>query len=177
MFAGCAPLVAAVSLVAGADLDRDLHSMPTRYFALPIHLSAERRARIDHILLYVSIDRGKTWLRVDRVSPDAERFTFLAPEDGIYWFVQQTVAADDRKEPAKIDADTPGIVKVLVQAHGTALYTNFNGSDAEIRARIEQVEKRILEVEKRIEDMELRARVKRLERALAEMQKRQTAAR
>jgi hypothetical protein len=160
MFSGSAAVVVGLSWVAFIDIDLDAHRMPTRYFALPIQLAAASRARVDHVVLHVSADRGKTWHRVDRAAPDHRRFAFLAPKEGVYWFRQQLVAKDQRGAAARLVADAPGIVKVMVVPDDSA----SNVEDIELRSRIAAVERRIVGLEHRVEQLELRARLRRLER-------------
>jgi hypothetical protein len=170
MLAGSAALVAGVSMVAFVDLDLDTYRMPSRYFALPIQLDPKSTAKAERVLLHVSTDRGKSWFRIDQADPGSSRFTFLAPSNGVYWFVQQAVLRGGQAEPDRIDARTPGIVKVRVRSEESAAGQRPGADSAELRSRIEQVEKRILALEDRIEELELRERLRRLERRLAEMQ-------
>jgi hypothetical protein len=174
------------SLLLAGDVEADTYPMPTRYFALPLRLPAERQAELDHVRLHVSVDRGKSWQHVDKAAPAAERFTFLAPQDGLYWFIVQPVSKQSASQPPRPDAKSAEIIKVQVQSNGNG-HSNGNGNgntfktslnggrsadeEAEMRQRLEQAEKLILSFEKRIEEMELRARMQKLERRLAELEK------
>jgi hypothetical protein len=51
------------------------------------------------LVLSVSNDHGKSFQTSAEAAPDAVKFTFRAPQDGVYWFVAQTVDRDGRHEP------------------------------------------------------------------------------
>lgn len=141
----------------------DVYKMPTRYFALPINLSMEERRNLDHILLHVSIDEGKTWICVDKVKPDSLRFTFLAPRNSVYWFLQQRVNDKGKKHPPKLSAKSKGIVKVRVDSEKMPLEPIAR---EKLRKQIREMESKLDELEKTIRQIELRNRLKRLEKEM-----------
>lgn len=85
----------------------------TPKFQIPIRVHQERKDQIKEIILYVSKDRGKTWEIHTREKPNQEAFTFLAKEDGAYWFSIGVVDLKGRQEPPDIARAQVG-QKVLV---------------------------------------------------------------
>lgn len=85
----------------------------TPKFQIPIRVHQERKDQIKEIILYVSKDRGKTWEIHTREKPNQEAFTFLAKEDGAYWFSIGVVDLKGRQEPPDVARAQVG-QKVLV---------------------------------------------------------------
>jgi hypothetical protein len=120
----------------------DVYEMPTRYFALPIGISDH--TDISHFEIHVSVDHGKTWIFVSETETD--RFTFLAPKDGLYWFSKKAIKEDG----TKFDI---GIVKVLVKSGDLP----FESEDRKkLREYIERLEDKVDKLEELLERIELR---------------------
>lgn len=77
--------------------DARLFFAPLRSSHIPFTLDPEKVAEI---ILLVSRDEGKTWEQVDRKPSTEPSFHFTAPEDGMYWFIVQTVDKQGRPTPA-----------------------------------------------------------------------------
>jgi hypothetical protein len=85
--------------------------MNTRNIKLPIKYERDRKA-IRQVKLYVS--RGEnTWYQEQAVPPDRDFFTYIAKEDGIYWFTMVEEDLQGRNNPADITR-TPPDLKVIV---------------------------------------------------------------
>jgi beta-lactamase regulating signal transducer with metallopeptidase domain len=104
------------------ELRKELHPAPpnirtyqseTRRFRLPMQVEPERKKDIKALLLFVSSDQGKTWTQHAEATPDQDAFTFVAPRDGLYWFIVCTVDAQGRRSPADLHQAAPGL-QVLV---------------------------------------------------------------
>ena len=85
-------------LVPGAG-PSDVYVMSTRDIAIPITIDPTRRSEIEHMILWVSPDRGQTWREGGVAKPDTPAFTYKAHDDGHYWFIVQIVDKQNRKEP------------------------------------------------------------------------------
>lgn len=73
-----------------------------RDLRIPFHVDQSKRASIAAVSLWVSADQGANWRLHDRVKPDAESFTFNAPNDGVFWFKVQVQHRDGRVEPTNL---------------------------------------------------------------------------
>jgi hypothetical protein len=84
-----------------------------RSFRIPLDLSADERAGITGIRLYVSENGGRTWVRHHDADPSAQFITFRANEDGPYWFSVALVDRQGEQIPADIRTAEPGL-RVMV---------------------------------------------------------------
>lgn len=64
--------------------------MRQRQFDIPFQV-ARTGTRPSEVHLYVSQDSGAQWLLAARQHPDSQLFSFIAPNDGTYWFATRTV--------------------------------------------------------------------------------------
>jgi hypothetical protein len=81
-------------------------------FLIPFQTESADR-RIQHVLLHVSEDLGKTYQNVATAGPQDRAFRFQARRDGWYWFTVQTVDAENRHYPPNLSQAQPGL-KVCV---------------------------------------------------------------
>jgi hypothetical protein len=87
----------------------------TRDVRIPVRVASEGRAALQHLHLFASANEGKTWERVETISPDADSFVFHAPKDGLYWLVVQTVGRDGRAHPSNLTGTVRPQFKLLVK--------------------------------------------------------------
>lgn len=87
------------------------HPMNTRKISLPITYEKDRKT-IRQVKLFVA--RGEnTWYQEAAVTPDRDSFTYIAKEDGLYWFTMQEEDLQGKCVPADLTR-TPPDLKVLV---------------------------------------------------------------
>src|SRR5262245_19398433 len=83
--------------------DRDpvpFYEITTSQFAIPVKVSLP--GNVTAVDLYVSTDRGDTWVMEGRVRPDGRPFLFHAPKSGEYWFAPLLRLTDGNTSPADI---------------------------------------------------------------------------
>ena len=85
------------------------YTVPTRAFKIPFRASNDA----DHIVLYISSDKGRTWREYAKAAPTKNRFIVHTPSDGMYWFTAQTVDRNKQCNPPDI-RKTPPHLKVKV---------------------------------------------------------------
>ncbi|MGE3804144.1 MAG: hypothetical protein AB7K24_05680 [Gemmataceae bacterium] len=101
--------------LCSAFADDTIYPINTPAFELPIQINAAKIDAIDHILLHVSRDQGKTWKQIAKASPLEERFRIKSDNDGEHWYAIQVVLKNGEVEPQKLDREVR-CIKVLVQA-------------------------------------------------------------
>jgi hypothetical protein len=90
-------------LVAAASVGApDAVHLNQRNFQIPLRIEESRRAEIKQLILWASVDSGKTWDQVATVSPDKEGFNYYAKEDGLYLFKVQVEDQKGKKQPGDI---------------------------------------------------------------------------
>jgi hypothetical protein len=135
--------------LAVAARDAEESVLNTRSFMIPIHVQEDRRADIARINLFVSRDKGKKWVQVASVAPDAFSFNCQAPDDGLFWFSVQIVTKNDKKEPPTIQ-DAPIGLKVRI-ATGEEVNTARPDPIAE---EIKQTREQIKKLQQRLDELE-----------------------
>jgi len=80
---------------------------------IPIDIEPAKRRAFREIVLYYSVDEGKTWHQSEKVQPDAECFKFRTAQDGLYWFQVAGVNLQGKEEPALIH-QIPPKMKMLI---------------------------------------------------------------
>ncbi len=106
------PLLLACLLAApAADVDKYL---PERGFSIPVNIEQSRRAEIQRLELHVSTDEGHTWLPAGNITPDAGKFEFTAPADGLYLFNVGMVDQSNHRQPAAPDVPGAQILRIYV---------------------------------------------------------------
>src|SRR5437773_2730056 len=94
-FAAVATLGVALAAVATVEVTRaqppaappasDYFPMNSRNIKIPIKYERDRKA-IRQVKLYVAHNGENTWYQEAAVPPDRDFFTYIAKEDGLYWF-------------------------------------------------------------------------------------------
>jgi beta-lactamase regulating signal transducer with metallopeptidase domain len=76
-----------------------LGSLP-QWLAIPFQIDRSREETVARVLLYSSLDDGRTWRQVAEASPSERQFRIQATEQGTHWFAVATVAKDGSQDPA-----------------------------------------------------------------------------
>ncbi|WP_439624430.1 hypothetical protein [Gemmata sp.] len=129
--------IAVVALV-GATLGQppaaapgpDYFPLNSRKIDLPIKYERDRKT-IRQMKLFVARNGENTWYQEAAVPPDRDKFTFMAKEDGLYWFTMQEEDLQGKNLPANL-INTPPDLKVLVDTvQPRVQFTNArkNGDD------------------------------------------------
>jgi enterochelin esterase-like enzyme len=111
---GSSCFLAALLLVPG-QLPEEPHLTEFREFKIPFQLvldSDEKRTRL--VRLYVSENKGKTWMQVAEAKPSEKWMSFSAPRNGVYWFGIQSVMIDGTLVPSD-SKDLQASLKTRVQ--------------------------------------------------------------
>lgn len=85
--------------------------MKDRTISIPYNLSVNP-AEISEVVLFVSIDQGRSWSRAGSIKPTDKAFPFQAPTDGEFWFNVAVVYRNGNQVPADVK-QTPPQQKVL----------------------------------------------------------------
>jgi hypothetical protein len=149
----CVSLVLCLSAPAGsADAGSDVMRVDTRQFKIAVRVEPTQRPNIKELQLFASADRGKTWKQVASLQPDVEAIPFEAPREGIYWFNLRIVKSDGTAEPRDVSAVPPALkVQVGGEQRKDTTSEGVQALKAEaqnLRRQLEQIEKRLSEVEK-----------------------------
>ncbi len=80
---------------------------------LPIQVSAEARAQLQEIQLYVKEQPSEPWKLREKAVPTQNGFTFQAPRDGEYAFAMVTVDRQGKQNPPDIQREQAGLVVVI----------------------------------------------------------------
>lgn len=77
-----------------------VHTNKSR-FAIPFRSDPAEIQRLGsrEVRLFVSVDAGQRWHRVQSAAPATGRFTVRAPKDGRYWFAVRTIDSEGRQHP------------------------------------------------------------------------------
>ena len=86
--------------------------MHSRTIKLPIKYEQDRKT-IRQVKLYVARNGENTWYQEAAVPPDRDAFTYIAKDDGIYWFTMVNEDLQGKNVPADLTR-TPPDLKVLV---------------------------------------------------------------
>ncbi len=133
------------------ELYKDEHEIRTRHFALPLMYQTDKTDNIKCIKLFVSEDRGKSWKHERDYKPTADKVTFLAPDDGLYWFAVQIVFKDGKSQPDELDELEPAM-KVYVNTERRAI--KVRKSYGELQREVEELQKTVEKLQKTIKKME-----------------------
>ncbi|MBX7106733.1 MAG: hypothetical protein K1X57_21845 [Gemmataceae bacterium] len=89
----------------------------TRLPAMSIPFTAVSGSRVRDVELYASTDQGKTWTYVQQAVPSQRReenkFRYVAPNDGEYWFAVRSIDANGAGSPPTLDQLQAGLVVYL----------------------------------------------------------------
>ncbi len=97
---------------ASATPAPDYFPMNSKSIKLPIKYEKDRKT-IRQVKLYVARDGENTWYQEAAVPPDRDFFTYVAKQDGIYWFTMVEEDLQGRNVPADLTR-TPPDLKVIV---------------------------------------------------------------
>ena len=144
-----------VCLVSTAQApDPTVFTLKNRAFRVPVQVES-RRQDIEQILLYVSIDKGKTWTETAVIGPDEEWFRCIVPADGSYWFAVQVALKNKTKEPAETRLLQPAL-KVEVQTpkkpDGKGPLGEPDDDLRQLRAEVKRLTERVTALEKRLKE-------------------------
>src|SRR5262245_2782023 len=82
--------------------------------SIVIPFSQDGLAQVKQVNLFYSTDQGQSWQWHDSAQPGSAKFkTFLAPQDGTYWFAVQSIDLQNQRTPATLGQLVPQ-VKVIV---------------------------------------------------------------
>jgi RNA polymerase sigma factor (sigma-70 family) len=93
----------------------DVHQVSARAITIPFRVAPQRREELKRLILFCSTDRGETWKQAATAHPDEASFSFLAPDDGLYWFRVSVVARDGTTEPPEPQGTQAAQLKILVK--------------------------------------------------------------
>src|SRR3954453_24072772 len=102
----------AVSLGQPAAPAPNYYPMATRNIKIPIKYEHDRKG-IRQVKLYVARNGENTWYQEAAVTPDREFFTYVAKDDGLYWFTMVEEDLQGKNVPADLTR-TPPDMKILV---------------------------------------------------------------
>jgi hypothetical protein len=106
-----------LAIAGDSSLPKDVVEVQTRRIVIPVQVDPDRQQDIDRLRLFVSEDRGKTWLPLAECRPSEKQFSLAAPGDGLYWFAVQVLLKNGAPEPPKVTDLQPG-QKVYVNTGG-----------------------------------------------------------
>jgi beta-lactamase regulating signal transducer with metallopeptidase domain len=92
----------------------DIPVIPRRQFRLPVSIDEPQQSGLKAVRLFVSADEGRSWTLSSEITPADRGFSFVAPDDGIYWFAVATVRPDGTQYPADL-AGMPPALRVRVR--------------------------------------------------------------
>jgi hypothetical protein len=90
----------------------DYYPINSRNIKIPIKYEKDRKA-IRQVKLYVARNGENTWYQEAIATPDRDSFTYIAKEDGVYWFTMQEEDIQGRNIPTDLTRHPPDL-KVLV---------------------------------------------------------------
>jgi hypothetical protein len=107
---------------------------------IPSTINPERRADIRELELYVSSDQGRSWMVVDKITPDKTFFTYATQADGEYWFKVLIINQQGKSEPATpyegpvtmklvVDTKPPELKIVSAQRRNDELVVQWSADD------------------------------------------------
>jgi hypothetical protein len=109
---GQPPVAPAAQPAPAAPPAPEYYPLNSRTIKLPIKYEKDRKT-IRQVLLYVARNGENTWYQEAAVPPDRDAFTYVAREDGVYWFTMVIEDLQGRKDPADLTRTVPDL-KVLV---------------------------------------------------------------
>ncbi len=100
-------------LAIGVDAQAEERHLATGRFTIPFRVQPEKMTSVREALLYLSMDRGKTWHLHSRLPANHEGFLFQATQDGPHWFSVALLDHNMRQEPAHIPSAPVGQKVIL----------------------------------------------------------------
>lgn len=89
-------------------------------FRIPFNATDSVRQQLSEVHLYVTADRGLSWVYAGATAPDQPAFPFRAERDGEYWFAVRTRDRQGRLHPADVEKVVPGL-KVIVDTQSPSV--------------------------------------------------------
>jgi len=109
----------------------EYYPLASRSIKLPIKYERERKA-IRQVKLYVARNGENTWYQEAAVPPDRESFTFIAKDDGIYWFTMVEEDLQGKNVPADLTRTPPDLKVVVDTIPPRVQFTNAKRSGDEV---------------------------------------------
>ena len=108
----------------------DYFPMNSRSIKIPIKYEKDRKT-IRQVKLYVARNGENTWYQDAAVPPDREFFTYLAKEDGVYWFTMVEEDLQGKQIPTDLTRTPPDLKVIVDTVQPRVQYTNVrrNGED------------------------------------------------
>jgi hypothetical protein len=94
-------VVMTLSQPPGLTPGMDYYPINSRNIKIPIKYEKDRKA-IRQVKLYVARNGENTWYQEAIATPDRDSFTYIAKEDGVYWFTMQEEDIQGRNIPADL---------------------------------------------------------------------------
>src|SRR5438046_582841 len=101
------PKMAALIREYTAELPRDVTEIRYRSFAMPLNYAPGAQGTVKGVRVYVSKDRGKTWVYYKDCETGERWVTFHAAHDGLYWFALQLALDGGTRDPGGVDGLVP----------------------------------------------------------------------
>jgi hypothetical protein len=103
------------ALVMTGQTQGDTAYTSQRTFQIPAKIDPTRRDQMKEIQLYVSADRGKSWGRTAKITPDKTAFDLTVPSDGEYWYHICIVNQQGKQDPPEVALySLPPLLKLVV---------------------------------------------------------------
>ncbi|HKI36784.1 MAG TPA: hypothetical protein VKA46_33325 [Gemmataceae bacterium] len=83
-----------------------------RRFTLPVRMDPKHKGNIEHVKLYLSDDRGRTWRLLATRPSDCDEFLISFERDGVYWFAAKVVDKNKVESPIGIGKEGARVMKV-----------------------------------------------------------------
>jgi hypothetical protein len=107
-----------------------------RNVGLPINRKDQERNDIKEFYLLASPDKGETWEPVGTKQPgDTKPFAFIAPKDGVYWFLIQHIDRAGNRHPDNPNRAKPSQIIIVDTAPPQVKIRAERLPNGEIRAR------------------------------------------
>jgi hypothetical protein len=147
-------------------LETGVHETQSRMFDLPVHMDAATKEMCKELLLWQSVDQGRTWHLLEKMPPQNKaRFAIKTSKDGHHWFTLQQVNVNGSKLPEDVSKEEPAqkiyvnaakrpVFRTQTSAHQSLpmvqqpSFQEMLGEMRALRERIDRLEKRIAELEK-----------------------------
>lgn len=116
---------------ATAPATQDYYPLASRSIKLPIKYEKDRKA-IRQVKLYVARNGENTWYQEAAVPPDRDAFTYIAKEDGLYWFTMVEEDMQGRTIPADLTRTAPDLKVVVDTVQPRVQFTNAKRNGEEV---------------------------------------------